>query len=146
MADFRTITAANSVLMLAVSGLFPVPVQIQGFQTDTAFTTESVTNVETYMGVDGKMAVGWVPVLKKMTVMLQGDSLSNDFFETWYQAEEAIQEVFIANGTLLVPALKRKYTMLKGVMEGFVPIPEHAKTIRGRTFGLTWEKILGAPA
>ena len=56
MAKYQTITSANSIIMLSILGLFPVPQQIFGFAADTGFNTEAFASVEVVMGVDGKNA------------------------------------------------------------------------------------------
>lgn len=145
MPTFPTITSANSVIMLAVAGLFDVPQQLQGFSADAAFSTEAFTSVETVMGVDGNMSAGWVPVEKKMSVMVMPDSISNIFFDAWYAAQEAARELFFANGTMVLPSIGREFTMIKGVLSTYTPMPEVAKVLRARTFGLTWQSILPAP-
>ena len=59
--DNSTITSANSVFTLVVAGLFPAPVQLKGYASDKAFTTEAVDLAEVQMGVDGRMTAGFVP-------------------------------------------------------------------------------------
>ena len=44
---FKTLTSANSVLIIGVAGLFNAPQQIQGFATDDIFSIEDVDTVET---------------------------------------------------------------------------------------------------
>lgn len=141
----RTITSANSVFMLAIPGLFDSPQQIQGFSADGAFTAEAFTSVEVVMGVDGRMSAGWVPVEKKMTVTIMPDSDSDLIFDAWFKSEEAQRELLFANGSIIIPAISRKLTLLKGVRTTYIPFPEVGRMLKARTFGLTWESILPSP-
>src|SRR4051812_31282865 len=95
----RTLTGANAILTLSVAGLYDTPVQIQGFSADDVTDTGSIDTKETLMGVDGRLSAGWTAVPVTQTITLQADSLSNDFFENWRQAEAQIREAYIASGT-----------------------------------------------
>ena len=141
----RTITAANSIIMLAIGGLFDVPQQLQGFSADAAFSAEAFASVETVMGVDGNMSAGWIPVEKKMTIHIMPDSASDTMFDAWYAAQEAARELYFANGTIILPSISREFTMIKGVLSTYTPIPEVGKVLRARAFGITWQSILPAP-
>ena len=70
MANNRTITAANSVLLLSVASLFDVPQRIQGFSADNITNTDNLNNAETLMGVDGRLSAGWVAVAIPQTITL----------------------------------------------------------------------------
>lgn len=145
MATRTTITAANSVIMLAITGLFPVPQQLQGFSADAAFAAEAFASVEVVMGVDGHMSAGWVPVEKKMTIQIMPDSPSAAMFDAWYAAQEAARELFFADGSIILPSVSREFTMLTGVLSTYTAFPEVAKVLRARSFGITWQSILPAP-
>jgi hypothetical protein len=144
MAD-QTITAANSVYMLAILDLFPVPQQLQGFSADAAFASEAFDMVEVVMGVDGNMSAGWIPVIKKQTISIMPDSASADMFDAWYAAQEAARELYFAQGVIVLPSIKKEFTMIKGVLSTYTPHAEVAKTLRFRSFGITWSQILPAP-
>lgn len=145
MAKYQTITAANSVIMLSILGLFPVPQQLQGFSADTAFSSEAFASVEVVMGVDGNMSAGWVPIEKKMSIMIMPDSPSIAIFDAWYAAQEAARELFFAEGLIVLPSVNRELTMLKGVLSTYPPFPEVGKVLKARTFGITWQSVLPAP-
>lgn len=141
----KTLTVANSVLLLAITGLFDVPVRLQGFAADNVYDTDDVTPTETMMGVDGKLSAGFVPVAVRQGYSLQADSDSIDIFERWYQAQQAAREVYFAQGSSYLPSVKRKYTMRKGVLQGYSPLPNGQKVLQPRKFSILWEAISGAP-
>jgi hypothetical protein len=141
----KTITAANSIYMLSILGLFPVPQQLSGFSADAAFSTEAITPFEGVMGVDGNLSGGWVPVERKQSIMIMPDSPSSDMFDAWHAAEEAAREKYIAAAVIIMSATGREYTCLKGFLSTYTPIPEVGKVLKARSFGITWQSITPAP-
>lgn len=144
MANTRTITAANSVLLLSVQGLFDVPQRIQGFSADNITSTDSLASKETLMGVDGRLSAGWVAVPVPQTITLQADSPSADFFDAWLQAEETAREAYIATGALVLPATGKKYAMTRGFLTGIVKFPSIGRTLAPRAFTIMWERVTPA--
>lgn len=140
-----TLTAANSVYMITVIGLFDAPQQLQGFAADDMFDTDAIENVELLMGVDGVLSAGWIPTQKKQTISLQADSASNLIFDAWAAAEEAAREKFIAGGIIRLPALSTSYAMVRGFLSSYRPVPPAKKILQPRQFGITWNFIQPAP-
>lgn len=140
-----TITAANSVLMLSVPLLFPVPQQLQGFMADDIFDTDQIKSVETAMGVDGILSAGFVFVEITQNFALQADSDSNNFFDTWWAQMQAAREVYFANGQIALPAVNKKFTMTRGVLSGYKPTPDAKRTLQGRRFQITWNTVAPSP-
>lgn len=145
MANDRTLTSANSIILLAVASLFIVPQQLQGFDVDDVVTTDPVSNAETRMGVDSRLSAGWVAMERKQTFALQADSLSCDLFDSWYATEQQIKEKLRANGTIQLPATGKSYAMFNGVLTQYSPIPTVKKILQPRQFVITWESIEQAP-
>jgi hypothetical protein len=141
----QTITAANSIYMLSITDLFNTPQQLQGYSADVAFASEGFDMAEVLMGVDGNMSAGWIPVVKKQTIAIQADSPSGDMFDAWYAAQESARELYFAQGEIALPSIRKGFSMFKGVLSTYVPHPEVAKTLRFRTFAITWQSILPAP-
>lgn len=140
-----SITSANSVLLIGVTGLYTVPQQLQGFAEDDMYSMEAVENKEVKMGADGHLSAGWIPQIKVMSVTLQADSASNDFFEAWYAAEEAAQDAYFAFATIVQPAVKKSYTLTRGVLTNFTPFAEAKKVLQPRKFQIKWNVVIGAP-
>lgn len=145
MAD-KTLTGANAVLLLGVSGLFDIPQQIQGFATDDVFDVDQIDSAETMAGVDGKLSAGYVYVPIRQGFTLQADSDSTAFFEELYGAQQQVQEVYRLFGSVYLPATQRKYTMTRGVLTNYNPMPTVKKLIQPRKFSIMWEKITSGPA
>ncbi|WP_048996431.1 phage tail fiber protein [Burkholderia multivorans] len=141
----NTITSANAVFMLAVTDLFPVPQQLQGFAADDIFDTEALTPAEVVMGVDGKLSAGYTPVPTKQNISLQADSDSNLIFEAWHLAQQTAKEVYFASAIVRLPSVSKSYVLTNGVLTSYMPIPDAKKILQPRKFQITWESVVGAP-
>ncbi len=140
MAD-KTITSANSVFTIVVPGLYPAPVQIQGYAVDKSVMTDAADSAEMIMGVDGKMSAGYTPTPRKVTISLQADSSSRDIFSAINQAQKTAREVLFLNATLVLPATGEAYTMTRGVLGTLKEFPDGAKTLQPVDYVTTWESI-----
>lgn len=141
MANRSTITSANSVLMLTVAGIAPVPQKIEGFSTDAAWSFDDIENVEIVMGIDGNMSAGFVHVAKPMMITVMPNSKSADLFELWYAAQQTAAELFFADGTAMYPATGKKYALSKGVLSRTKVAPDVKKTLQSIEYRITWESI-----
>lgn len=139
-----TITAANSVFLLAVGGIFPVSQQLQGYAADAAFAFDSIEPAETVMGVDGRMSAGYTPYVTVQTISIMPDSPSLSIFETWLAANQTAREVFFANATIVLPAIGRKYALTRGVLTAAKAAPDVKKVLQAIEYKITWESV--APA
>lgn len=146
MANTRTLTAANVVLMLGVTGLYDTPRRLQGFSADDVTDIDALTQGEGSMGVDGRLSVGFTFSSVNQNITLQADSESNDLFENWQQAERQQVEKYVAFGSILVKATGRRYTMTRGFLMSTSLMPAIRKTLQPRRFTLMWEKITSGPS
>ncbi len=136
-----TLTSANSILMLGVGLVFPVPQKIEGYATDEAFAFEAVQLAQAVMGVDGRMSAGYTPQPVVQTISIQADSPSKFIFEAWIAAMKTAREVFYSNGTLAIPSLERKYTLQRGVLTQAPMVPTARSILQPMTFQITWENV-----
>lgn len=139
------ITSANAILTLRVQTLFPTPQQIQGFSTDDIYGIAQIKSVETAMGVDGVLSGGFVFAAIVQTLMLQADSESNDFFDTWWTNHQSSKGVFVASGLIKLPAITTKFTQTRGFLTGYTPAPAGKKTLQPRSYEITWQNIAPSP-
>lgn len=135
----KTLTNANSALALAIVGLYNTPQLIQGYATDDAFAAADVNGVEAVMGVDGRLSAGYTPVPTPLDITLQADSLSNDVFDNWIAAMQNAREVYVANATILLPALQSKYAFTNGYLTAHSPMAQGKKILQPRKFTITFE-------
>ena len=136
-----TITAANSVFMLAIGGIFAVPQQLQGYAADAAFAFDSVAPAETVMGVDGRMSAGWVPYPTIQTITLMPDSPSMGMFDAWLTSQSVAREVFFGSATIVLPAIGKKYTLNRGVLTAAKTAPDVGKVLKAVEYKITWESV-----
>lgn len=145
MANNRTLTAANAIILLSVAGLFDVATRIQGFSADDITDTDAIEPTETSIGIDGRLSAGYAPVSVRQNITLQADSLSNDLFENWASAEATLRDKYVASGTIIIPATARKYDLTRGFLRGFMVMPSLKKTLQPRRYTIEWERVTPAP-
>jgi len=141
-----SITAANAIFTLAIAGLFPTPQQLHGFAADNIFETDPLESAEVLMGVDGLLSAGFVYVAVRQNISLQADSPSGAIFDTWWSQQQASKDIFFASGIVTLKSLGTKWAMTKGVLTTYPPIPNAARVLQPRRFGLTWQSVSPAVA
>lgn len=140
-----SITSANSEFQISIPPIFVTPQAVQGYAADAAWTTEAVQSSELVLGVDGLLSAGWVPTLKVMTVTLMPDKGGDFVFDEWFAYQEAIRELVPCFGTLAIPGLQRRYTMLTGYLSNYQPMVSSARVLQARPFQITWQSITTSP-
>lgn len=140
-----TITAANSIFMLSIRGLFPVPQQLQGYSADDAFSVEAVEPAEVVMGVDGRMSAGYVPYMTPISISIMPDSPSNSLFDAWLAAQKAANEVYAADAVISLPSVNRSYVCTFGILTSIQAFPGVKKVLQARPFRITWESVVAVP-
>ena len=124
-----------------VAGLFPAPVQLRGYASDKAFTTEAIDLAEVNMGVDGRMTAGFVPNPVKQTITLQADSPSKDIFTALIQAMKTAREVFYISGSIALPSTGEAFTLTRGILTNAKQIPDAQKVLQPVDYVITWESV-----
>lgn len=140
-----TITSANSAFSLAVTDLYPVPQTIQGYAADDAFTAEALEMAEIVMGVDGHMSGGFIFNASILTVHIMPDSPSLPIFENWITFQRTAREVYFANGSISIPSIARKYSLINGILRSGNPIVNARKVLEAVQFVIAFERIIGEP-
>lgn len=140
----QTITAANSVFALAITGLYPSPQTLHGYAADDGFTTEALESAEVVMGLDGHMSGGYVFNPVKQTITLMPDSASLDVFNNWALAQMAAREVLVANASISLPSIGKKYVLTRGFLTSSKPIVDVKKVLAPVSYQITWNTIVGA--
>jgi len=140
----KTITSADAVFMLAITDLFPVPVKLQNFATDDAFTVDNVSPTETKMGVDGHLSLGYTPNPIKQKIKLAADSPSVAIFDAWFAAQQFSRSAYSASAILTLPGISAVYTFIRGGLTGYKHVPDAKKTLDPLEYEITWESVTGA--
>lgn len=141
-----SVTSANAQFLLSIPGLIPVPVPLQGWAADDAFTVESVDMAEILMGVDGLMSAGYTPNAKKIGLVFQANSPSLDLMYQWVEAMESSKDVLACNGVIVTPSTARIYTLTNGVLTQATKFAAAKKILQPVPFQITFENVKAALA
>lgn len=136
-----TLTSANSIIILAVPNLLPVPTQLQGYAADEIFTSSAMDNKEISMGLDSIMSVGWVPVPFDQTYTLQANSASVVFFDALWASEQQLRDAYPIQGNITLPGLGRTYQLVSGTLRNYQPMANAGKILAPRPFMISWERV-----
>lgn len=136
-----SITSANAVFMLSITGLFPTPVQLKGFSADDIYSVDAIDPVVTSMGVDGFLSGGMTFKEVKQSIMLQSDSASNAIFDTWQNNQLNAVDVFVANAVVTLKSLGTEWIMTRGFLTSFPPLPDAGQTLKPRKYQITWNSV-----
>lgn len=136
-----SITAANSVVTLAVAGLFPIPQQLQGYSADRAWETGNVVMTESQIGVDGRKTGGFIFSQVEQTFTLQGDSPSRQIFQSIVNAMKAAREIFYIQGTITLPATGESFICVKGNLKDANMLPDAGKVLGPVKYVIEWQRI-----
>lgn len=140
-----TITSANSSFVLNVPAVFPVPQLIQGYAADDAFTQEAFDITETRMGVDGLLSGGYTPSPKRLTVMLQPDSIALDVFLDWKAAIEAAKETFPGSALIAYPSIGKAFILGVIFFKNSQGMPSAKKVLDPFPAILEYQDLTAAP-
>lgn len=117
------ITSANAVAVLIVDTLFPAGIDLQGFSADAAVTQDSVQLAETRIGVDGKMAAGYIPAIIPVTITLEANSPSLSNFNYIWQQSKTKKGIYECSLVVTIPSISKVYTWRTGVMHDGALLP-----------------------
>ena len=138
-----TITSANSSLAIAVANLYTSPQTISGFAADDMFTADALDMAEVVMGADGTLSSGFVFNPVPMTITIMPTSPSLPIFENWASAQRTAREVYVASATIVMPGIRRKYTLKNGTLRTARVFPDNRKTLQPIPFVIVWESVIG---
>ena len=131
------ITSANATAIMVIDTLFPVGFALEAFSTDQSIAMGEDTVTETRMGVDGKMAAGFVPSIKTVTISFEEFSPSVAYLEM--QANKKIYDVTLV---VTVPSVNRVFTFTGGVLKTGKPFADHKKVLDPVNWGFDFEKMI----
>lgn len=135
------ITSANATAVMVVDSLFPVGFALEAFSTDQSISMAEDTVTETRMGVDGKMAAGFVPSIKNVTISFEPFSSSVKYLEQLYQAMQANKKTYEVTLVVTVPSIGKTYTFTGGVLKTAKPFADHKKVLDPVNYSFDFEKM-----
>lgn len=105
----RTLTSANSILLMRVKGFNDNFVQIEGYAADNAFDFGQGKIGETTMGVDGQQSGGFTPYEVDFNIQLAPTSISRDYFDKFTNDILTNQETRMVEFSVEILAVKKRY-------------------------------------
>lgn len=140
------ITSANATILLSVPELFAAPFQLQGFAADDIFGTDPIQVGEQMMGADGRLTSGFVNVSTKQAYALMADSDSNFFFDQIAMREKVDQTKYEINGVVLLTSVGTQWTMTRGFLSIWQPLPDAKKVLQPRKHTIEWQSVRPTPS
>lgn len=101
----RSITSANSAIVLTIPGVFSSGVLLNGFAVNDILEPDPQTLTESRVGADGEVVGGYVFNLTKFRMMFQANSDSIGVFYAWKAAQDAQTDVIAATMKIISPNL-----------------------------------------
>jgi hypothetical protein len=141
LAD-TTITSASAQFTISVPGLFPVPITLEGYSAEKAWSTNNVTLAEVNMSVDGRLTSGFVPNPVVQQISLQADSPSKPVFQQIAAAMQSQRNSFYIQGNIDLPATGESFVGTRGVLTEFKPLPDGGKVLQPMEFSITWQSLV----
>lgn len=129
----KTLTSANSVVMVRCKGVYDEYFRLEGYQTDNAFSFGDVAIGETRMGVDGKQSGGYTPHETQLTVALEANSPSRPRLENirkWFNSK---METAPVDFIIEIPSIGERHTG-SGFMVGLSGGASAQKLLSGTTY------------
>lgn len=139
------ITSANATAVMVIDTLFPVGFALEEFSTDQSITMGEDTVTETRMGVDGRMAAGFTPTIKSVTVSFEEFSPSVTFLQTLYQAMQINKKTYDVTLIVTVPSVSKVFTFTGGVMKTAKSFPDNKKVLDPVSYSFDFEKMVILP-
>jgi len=140
-----SLSAANSIITLSQPQLFQNPQQLQGFGANDVTDIEAAKILEHLMGVDGVLSFGFVWMERMQEITLQADSASNAFFDAINTQQEAVQDVYPLNGTIILKGIGLMFNLTNGGLENYKPMPQVQKILQPRKYRIVWNKVVPVP-
>lgn len=145
MANNRTITSADAVLVLSSRDLSLAATQIQGFAADAMWTMGDTEVVQTVRGADGRLSAGFVYGDYSMVITLMPDSDSDLVFDAAMTGAVSGTAVYRIDGVLTLPSNGRVYNMTRGVVTAGRIMPDGQRVLQPRTWTIMWERVQPVP-
>lgn len=135
------ITSTNSRLYIQVEELYPTPVRIERFGQDSAFEIDEHTIGEARFGVDGGMAVGYVPNPVNVSVTLEAGSESASVMENILLTTKTNLKPYEVTMIAELPALHKQYVWSNGSMLTGTLMPNPKKTLDPTKWSFTFGAV-----
>lgn len=106
----KTLTSANSVLLVRAPGYNKQWVKMEGYAADNAFDFGQGAIGETVMGVDGVQSGGFTPYEVDFNIQLQANSPSRSYFDGIINHINTNQETVPFEFSVEIPSIRKRYS------------------------------------
>lgn len=135
------VTSADVAAVMTIEDLYPSGFVLENFGSDQAIVSEPVQEVETRMGVDGKMVAGYTPAPVQVQVTFEPVSPSVPYLRTLAQSQRSQKRPFRIGLSVRVRSTNKKHTFINGVLTNSPPMSSVGKTMQPMTFTFTFERV-----
>ncbi len=139
--NFNNITSSNSTAILTVDELFPSGITLEQFSTDQSMIIDELVFTESRIGVDGKIASGFVPSIKSVNIYLEASSPSFPFLAQLGEVMSQNRTVYLCTLIVSIPSIKKVYTFSNGVLKSGKVFPDNKKTLEPVSFKFEFESF-----
>ncbi|WP_042871471.1 phage tail fiber protein [Dickeya poaceiphila] len=137
----NSLTAADAIIQLTVTNLYPSGFQMESFEAQNIFDMGDTDLAETIRTADGKLTGGFIFGDLPWTFHLTADSPTRSKLDTWYTTQQTSKAIFRCNGIVWLPSLGMKYTMTNGILKRWKVIPAAARILQPVTGLIEWETV-----
>jgi hypothetical protein len=135
----RDITSADAKIILTAAELFPAGFELMKFSAEQSVIGDEETFAEVRMGVDGKLAAGYTPTPKPVTLMLEADSPSIIGMNQIVNFQQLAMRTLRLHMLIIVPAALRGYAYTNGVLVSGIVVPALKKVQDPVTYKFQFE-------
>jgi hypothetical protein len=135
------VTSTNSTATVTIETLFPAGFIVEGYATDQAVSAEAEDITEIRIGVDGKLAAGFVPNAKTLGISLEPNSPSEQYFWQLADAMRANKTIYIVTIVVVVPSIQTSFKYINGVLKSCPTGPSIKRTLEPTTWSFQFEDI-----
>lgn len=142
---FGNITSANATAILIVQTIFPNGIELQQFGTDQAISMENITMAVTRMGIDGKMAAGYIPTIYPVSITLEASSPSTSALWQIAGLMKQSKDLYECTLTARIPSISQTYIWSGGVLKTGTLFPNEKQVLDPTTWQFDFADMTVAP-
>jgi len=141
----KTITSANAEITL-INELFPAGLKFEKFSTDNAWTTETVEQVVSQMGVDGHLSHGYVCNPVPITFTFSPDSDTAERLNYLSAVQDTTKGVITCQMVIKLKSLGQTFTLINGALNNGQKLPAGERVLGNVPYTFTFESAVSVPS
>lgn len=141
----KTITSANAEVTL-INELFPAGLKFEKFSTDNAWSTETVEQIVSQMGVDGHLSHGYVCNPVPVTFTFSPDSDTAGRLDYMAAAQDVSKGVILCQMVIKLKSLGKTITLMNGALNNGQKLPAGERVLGNVPYTFTFESAVPSPS